>query len=207
LAETRTFACNKGMQTAKKSSTTDESDFRQSEALIICVWWYAGCMESATPGRVVWLLIKWTFLLTGPLFLGGALISAHHTQQFLLRSVTVQGRVVGLKPVRGGQHNTLTYAPVFRFDVPGTHFATVVSHTSSSPPVFKVGEMVTVHYEQGHPEGAVIDSFGQLWLGDVVFGGVGALFTCISLLIVVYVRKGKRRNLGMSGDGSGITRL
>jgi hypothetical protein len=164
-------------------------------------------MESATPGRVVWQLIKWTFLLIGPLFLGGALISAHHTKQFLRRSVTVQGRVVGLKPVRGGQNNTLSYAPVFRFDVPGRHMATVVSHTSSSPPVFQVGDMVTVHYEQGHPEGAVIDSFGQLWLGDLVFGGVGAVFTCISLLLVVAVRKGKRRNPGKSGDGSGITRL
>jgi hypothetical protein len=164
-------------------------------------------MESATLGRVVWLLIKWTFLLVGPVFLVGALISAYNTQMFLRRSVTVQGRVVGLKPVREPQHNSLSFAPVFRFNVPGTHFATVVSHTSSSPPVFKVGEMVTVHYEQGHPEGAVIDSFGQLWLGDWVFGGVGALFTCISLLILVYGRKGKRRNLGMSGDGSGITRL
>jgi hypothetical protein len=164
-------------------------------------------MDSATSGRAVWLLIKWTFLLMGPLFLGGALISAHNTQQFLRRSVTVQGRVVFLKPVRSPSDNKVTFAPVFRFDVPGTHFTTVVSHTSSSPPVFKVGEMVTVHYEQGHPEGAVIDSFGQLWLGDWVFGGVGALFTCISLLILVYGRKGKRRNLGMPGDGSGITRL
>jgi hypothetical protein len=164
-------------------------------------------MESATPGRVVWLLIKWTFLLMGPLFLCGALISAHHTQQFLRRSVTAQGRVVFLKPVRSLSDNKVSFAPVFRFDVPGTHFTTVVSHTSSSPPAFKVGEWVTVHYEQGHPEGAVIDSLGQLWLGDWIFGGVGAGMTCVSLLILVAGRKGKRRDLGPSGDGSGITRL
>jgi len=164
-------------------------------------------MSSVTPGRVVWLLIKWTFLLIGPLFLGGALISAYHTKMFLRRSVTVQGRVVFMKPVREPQHNRLSFAPVFRFDVPGTHFATVVSNTSSNPPAFKVGEAVTVHYERGHPENAVIDSFGQLWLGDWVFGSVGALFTGLSLLILVSVRRGKRRDLGLSDSGSGITRL
>ena len=164
-------------------------------------------MQSATPGRALWLLIKWTFLLMGPLFLGGALISAHHTQKFLRDSITVQGRVVALKPVHNTRGNSITYAPVFRFDVVGWHFATVVSNTSSNPPVFKVGQVVQVHYQKGHPEDAVIDSFGQLWLGDLVFGSVGALFTGISLLILVYGRKGRRRDLVLSNDGSGITRL
>ncbi len=164
-------------------------------------------MQSAPPGRAPWLLIKGTFLLMGPLFLGGALISAHRTQQFLRESVTVQGRIVALKQVRSTRDNSLTYAPVFRFDVPGWHFTTVISHTSSNPPAFKPGEAVTVHYRQGHPEDAVIDSFGQLWLGDVVFGSVGAFFTAISLLVLVYGRLGKPRNLAASDDGSGITRL
>src|SRR5271170_6657038 len=113
-------------------------------------------MQSGTPGRAPWLVIKWSFLLIGPSFLLGALISAHSTQMFLRRSVTTQGRIAGLKPVHSQRDNSVTYAPVFRFDVPGWHLATVVSHTSSNPPAFKVGEVVTVHYEQGHPEGAVI---------------------------------------------------
>ena len=164
-------------------------------------------MQSAPPGRAPWLLIKGTFLLMGPLFLGGALFSAHHTQQFLRESVTAQGRVVFLKPVRSSQDNSISFAPVFRFDVPGSHFVTIVSNTSSNPPGFKPGELVTVHYEKGHPEHAVIDSFVQLWLGDWVFGSVGALLTAVSLLILVYGRRGKRRNLGLSNDGSGITRF
>ena len=110
----------------------------------------------------------------GPLFLGGALISAHYTQKFLRESVTTQGRIVALKPVRSSRDNSISFAPVFRFDVPGWHFTTVVSHTSANPPAFKPGEMVTVHYKQGHPDDAVIDSFEQLWLGDWVFGSVVA---------------------------------
>jgi hypothetical protein len=164
-------------------------------------------MQSATPVRVVLLLILCGTLGMGTLFLGGALISAHFTQQFLRTSVTAQGRVVGLKQVRSGTHNSLTYAPVFRFDVPGTHFSTVVSNTSSSPPAFKVGEVVTVHYQPGHPEKAVIDSFGQLWLSEVVFGTCGAISIGIGLLILFVSRKVKRQMQAAADSGSGITRL
>jgi len=156
---------------------------------------------------VLWLLIKWTFLVVGPLFLAGALISAHNTQQFLRRSVTVQGRIVVLKPVHNTRRHSVTYAPVFRFNVVGWHLVTVVSNTSSNPPAFKPGQVITVHYEKGNPEHAVIDSFEQLWFGDWVFGSVGALFTWIGLLILVYGRRGKRRDLAVSKDGSGITRF
>jgi hypothetical protein len=164
-------------------------------------------MQFATPGRVVLLLVLCGTLGMGTLFLGGALISAHFTQKFLRTSLTAQGRVVALRPVRSGQHNSLTYAPVFRFDVPGTHFSTVVSNTSSSPPAFKVGEVVTVHYQPGHPEKAVIDSFGQLWLGDLVFGISGAMAIGIGLLILVVTRKVKKQVQAASDSGSGITRL
>ena len=164
-------------------------------------------MGSSTPGRALWLLIKWTFLLTGPLFLCGALIFAHHTQKFLRESVTVQGRVVGLKPVRSSRDNSLTFAPVFRFNVPGSHFVTVVSNFSSNPAGFKPGQMVTVHYEKDHPENAKIDSFMQLWFGASVFAVLGAFFTAVSLIILLFARKVNRRDPALSNDGSGITRL
>jgi hypothetical protein len=164
-------------------------------------------MASAAPARVILLLVKLGFLGMGLLFLAGALISAYFTRQFLRTSVTAQGRVVALKPVHGGGHNSLTYAPVFRFDVPGTHFATVVSNTSSSPPAFKPGEAVTVRYQQGHPEKAVIDSFEQLWLGDLVFGVVGAMSTGVGVLILVATRKRRRPDVAAANGGSGITRF
>ena len=164
-------------------------------------------MGAANPGRVIVLLIMWATLVTGILSLGGALISAHFTQQFLRTSITAQGRIVALKPVRVGPHNSLSYAPVFRFDVPGTHFSTVVSNTSSSPPAFKVGETVTVHYQQGHPEKAVIDSFGQLWLGDLAFGIAGAISIGIGLLILVASRNLNRKSMALPDSGSGITRF
>jgi hypothetical protein len=164
-------------------------------------------MGTGTPGRAVGLFVKWAFLIMGILFLAGSLISAHRTQSFLRQCVTAQGKVVALKPVHSSRNNSISYAPVFRFDVPGWHFATVVSHTSSRPPAFKVGEGVTVLYQPGHPEDAVIDSFGQLWLGDLVFGIAGAMSIGMALLIFVASPKVNRDVLVQPDSGSGITRL
>jgi protein-S-isoprenylcysteine O-methyltransferase Ste14 len=96
------------------------------------------------------------------------------------------------------------YAPVFRFEVPGTHFATVVSHTSSSSPAFKVGEWVTVHYPAGHPEKAVIDSFGQLWLMDWAVGSFGALFFGVGVLTLVSGWRRNRRDLASPSPDSEV---
>jgi hypothetical protein len=165
-------------------------------------------MQSATPARVLLLLIMWVFLGMGLLFLAGALIWAHFTRQFLRSSITTQGRIVALLPVRStGRHHYLVYAPVFRFDVPGTHFATVVSHNSSSPPAFEVGQVVTVRYQPGHPEKAVIDSFEQLWLGELVLGIVGVMSIGSSLLMLLFMRMQKRRSQTIPDSGSGITRF
>jgi hypothetical protein len=152
-------------------------------------------MQSARPGRVGQLVGTCVFLVVGFACLGGALLYAYRTEVFLRTSVTVQGRIAGFKPVRTIRTGRTTYAPVFRFDVPGTHFATVVSHVSSGSPAFKVGESVTVHYPPGHPEEAVIDSFGQLWLMDCAVGGFGALFFGIGMLTLVSGWRRKRRDL------------
>jgi len=151
-------------------------------------------MVPRASGRAGQLVGKCIFLTAGLVVLVGALISAHRTQTFLRTCITAQGRIAGFKPVHSARHGT-SYAPVFRFNVPGTHFATVVSHTSSNPPAFKVGEWVTVRYPAAHPEQAVIESFGQLWLMDWAFGSFGALFFTIGLLTLISGWRHKRRDL------------
>jgi hypothetical protein len=138
---------------------------------------------------------QFVFLVVGLGCLVGALIYAHRTQDFLRTSVTVQGRIAGFKPVHSSRNGLTTYAPVFRFEVPGSHFATVVSHTSSGSPAFKVGEGVTVHYPAGHPEKAVIESFGQLWLMDWAVGSFGAIFFATGLWTLVSGWKRNRQDL------------
>jgi hypothetical protein len=161
-------------------------------------------MRTATPSRASQILGRIIFLVVGSVSLVGALVSAHRTQLFLNTCVTTQGRVVGLKPVHSAQNGSTTYAPVFRFNVPGTHFATIASSSSSSPPAFKVGEWVTVRYPAGHPEAAVIDSFEQLWLMDWTLGGFGALFCGVVLLPPIFGRFRNRRDLASPSPDAAV---
>jgi Protein of unknown function (DUF3592) len=163
-------------------------------------------MQSGKPGRAVRPPVIWIFIALGALFLGGALVDAYFTQKFLRESVTTDGTVVGLKATHRARRRRVTYAPVFRFVTEDGRPVTVVSHTSSNPPSFEPGEAVKVHYKKNHPDDAKIDSFGQLWLGDIVFGSVGAIFTAIGVLILLTTRKRNRPDLAVSDDGSGILR-
>jgi hypothetical protein len=161
-------------------------------------------MFSGTRSRASQLVGAWVFLIVGLGCLVGALTWAHRTQVFLRTSVTVQGKIAGFKPVHSIRRNRTTYAPVFRFEVPGSHFATVVSRTSSGTPEFNVGEWVTVHYPAGHPEKAVIDSFGQLWLMDLVLGSFGALFSALGMLTLVSGWMRSRRDLASPGADAAV---
>jgi uncharacterized protein DUF3592 len=161
-------------------------------------------VNAVARGRTGQLIGKCVFLVVGLGLLAGAFISAYRTQSFLRTCVTVQGRIAGFKPVHSVRNNRTTYAPVFRFNVPGTHFATVVSHTSSNPPAFKVGEWVTVRYPAGHPERAVIDSFGQLWLMDWALGSFGALFFAVGLLTLISGWRRNRRDLASPNPDAAV---
>jgi Protein of unknown function (DUF3592) len=161
-------------------------------------------MQSASRSRAGQLAGKLVFLVVGLGCLVGSLRYAYRTEVFLRTAVTVQGKIAGFKPVRTRRGGHTTYAPVFRFDVPGTHFATVVSHVSSGSPAFRVGEPVTVHYPPGHPEEAVIDSFGQLWLMDCAVGGFGALFFGIGMLTLVSGWRRNRRDLPSPDPGAQV---
>jgi hypothetical protein len=150
------------------------------------------------------VVLSWIFLIVGLGFIVAAIAFAYRTQVFLSTCTTAQGRIVALKSVRSTRRHTITYAPVFRFNVPGTHFATVVSRTSSNPPSFNVGEWVTVRYPADHPEQAVIDSFGQLWLWDWGFGGFGALFCAVSLLPLILGRLRRPPDLESPSSDAGV---
>ena len=49
------------------------------------------------------------------------------------------------------------------------------SGNGSNPPLYEVGEKVPVLYLPGRPGAAVIDTFIELWLGPVIYTGLGLL--------------------------------
>jgi Protein of unknown function (DUF3592) len=152
--------------------------------------------------RSVRLLFGVTFFVLGPCSLVWTLVSAWRTHSFLERSVAAQGTVVQFKVIRGLHSNT-GFAPIFTFTADGRNY-TITSNYATSPPAFKIGEHVVVHYAKGHPEEARLESFTQLWLFDIIGGALGALFTLV-LLGVIFARSGpprvyKRSDLPMTAD-------
>jgi len=168
---------------------------------------YAGSMNFVAPGRALSPIVRWSFFLIGVCLLLGALISVYSAQQFLRHSVITQGSIVALKATHRARRRKITFAPVFRFDVPGSNPVTVVSNVSSNPPAFHPGESVTIHYDKDNPQHAVIDSFMQLWLGQLICGFIGAVFTGIGLMTLALGRRANPAKLLQPDAGSGITRL
>ena len=158
-------------------------------------------MQSSSPGRVARIVTWSVFFFVGLLFLGRALFGALSTESLLRESIAVDGRIVGLEQLHRVNRSGLTYAPVFRFTLENGQPFTVESRVHSNPPEFKVGEAVKVYYKRDHPEWAVINSLGQLWMGDVALAFVAAVFIGMSALL----SRKSRQVVVVSEDGSATT--
>ena len=131
----------------------------------------------------MWLVIRLAILVVGLLFLGRALYGALSTASLLRDSIAVDGQIVAVEQMHRVHRSGLTYAPVFRFTLENGQPFSVESQVHSNPPEFKVGEAVKVYYKRDHPEWAVINSLGQLWMDDVALVFVGAVFIGMSALL------------------------
>lgn len=116
--------------------------------------------------------VPFIFFLLGLVFLavGGGWVD--RTKDFKQSAARTEGVVIDLVITRSG-----TYAPVFEFDDASGVRHRIVSATASNPPAFEVSERVRVLYQPGHPEGARIDSFLELWLGPLIFLVLGTAFS------------------------------
>ena len=88
---------------------------------------------------------------------------------------TTTGRVVDILVSRDDDGDS--YAPVVAYTVRGVDYQ--MTGTYTSPPAYDLGDRVTVRYDRADPETARLDSFVELWLFPLVFGGLGLLFAVI----------------------------
>jgi hypothetical protein len=130
--------------------------------------------------------------VVGGLFLGRAAYGALETASLLHASIAVDGRIVGEAEMHKATRSGLTYAPVFRFTLENGRPYFVQSGVHANPPEFKMGEAVKVYYRRDHPEWAVINSLGQLWMDDVALAFVGLVFVGLGALMA-RGRKGGRQ--------------
>ncbi|MCK6617394.1 MAG: DUF3592 domain-containing protein [Cyclobacteriaceae bacterium] len=102
-------------------------------------------------------------------------------------AVEVQGRVVDLRPSPSGGDG---FAPVIEYEWNGqtkTHYSEVYA----SPPDFEAGQVVPVYVNPSNPDTATIIYEETGWIFISVFGGIGAVFIIIA---IVLFRFGKKMN-------------
>jgi len=158
-------------------------------------------MQASGRGGAAWRVIRWTFVCVGVLFLGRAAAGALATESRLRASLAVDGRIVAVVQMHKAIHSGLTYAPVFRFPLEDGRPFTVQSGVHANPPEFRGGERVKVYYQRGHPEGAVIDSVGQLWRDDLALAFAGLVFIAFGT-VLSNPRLSGRRVVVVTGNGS-----
>jgi len=126
---------------------------------------------------------------------------AVHTRYFLLRAVHAKGTIVEMVPVENDSGDTVTteYAPVFRFQAEDGQSYTVRSNTSTHPPEFETGDVVTVLYDRSDPNGATPDSFAQVWLTPVVLLGIGVGHGLVGGVLLYFDRRYRKRLAASAG--------
>ena len=85
-------------------------------------------------------------------------------------------------------------APVVRYRVEGKEHE-FKSNMQTSPPAYAVGEKVTILYQPDQPDLAGIDSFFDRWALPLIFGGVGAVLTGVSVGAFIVAFRRQRRQL------------
>ncbi|CAM3882825.1 Inner membrane protein YmfA [Vibrio aerogenes CECT 7868] len=143
-------------------------------------------------------IFKLAFMAFGFIFLALAAFLFNQQQSFLSHAVRTDGIVTSF--VSDG-----TYYPIVSFQTAEGEMIEFKSSTGSNPPSFSRGETVEVVYQPDLPEHAEIYSFLHLWLGPLIFGIFGSLFSLIGVLFFLYGLSGKRKKAYLKQHGTTIT--
>ncbi len=104
------------------------------------------------------------------------------TQNRLKNGLRSPGKVVELRKSSGKRG----YTPVVQFETSDHRIITAASKISSNPPMYKVGDSVTVLYRAMSPEDICLDQPLELWFLTCLFGGIGLIFVIVggAMLII-----------------------
>lgn len=123
-----------------------------------------------------------TFVTVGALLLCVTAFLFSKQQSFLSTAIATQGSVVQLLTIHKGG-----YTPLVRFETSDGEVVEVTAKSSSSPPLYDLGEKVTVYYQSYDPEGAQISGFFSMWWIHFLLGGIGTLFVLVGAVFMIPV--------------------
>jgi hypothetical protein len=84
---------------------------------------------------------------------------------------------------------TRTYRPKVRFLSPSGEEMVFVSSVGFGRPAYGQGEAVEVLYDSAHPQEAQIKTFWSLWLGPILAGLMGVIFSLLGIGILRWLSR------------------
>lgn len=121
------------------------------------------------------------FGVVGVVMLGICGLVSVNAQRFLSNSVITTGVVVEQVAKESCSDDDTSdcrtlYAPRVRFSTENGSPSTFTARSASNPPVYEVGNQVTVRYLTSDPTTARIDTVPDNWTGVWVTGGIAVVF-------------------------------
>ena len=130
-------------------------------------------------------VLETIFFVVSSTLLIAAVFLFRSTKRFLKSAKTASGIVLE-NVCQTDADGDPYFCPRFSFKTAEGQEIVVQSCNGTNPASFRVKQSVTVLYDLENPEDARINSFGQLWLGPIVFGIVGGVFLGIDLFFLVH---------------------
>lgn len=114
---------------------------------------------------------------------------SQETYALVKHGVRTEGTVTALIKRTNTKNRGSVYAPAVRFTTTDGQVLSFDGATATNPPAYSIGERVKVIYLPTKPEDASIDSFLQLWSGNVLMGFIGIIFlTAVVVKTVIVIR-------------------
>ncbi|KLN62063.1 hypothetical protein WH96_00520 [Kiloniella spongiae] len=143
-------------------------------------------------------ILQYIFLCVGLITLSTTGIWSYTTLEFVNNARSTQGTVTDLIQSRSSSssstRNSYVYRPKVTFRTETGEDITFQSSTGSNPPAYARGENLNVLYDPENPQNAKISDTLSLWLGPIILGIIGFIFSVIGIGFSVYFyKKGKQK--------------
>jgi hypothetical protein len=123
----------------------------------------------------------WIFIAVAMFDLTGTFLIYRHEQHFVQSANRTQGTITRMVEQQKSDHEIL-YFPVFTFADAKGQQQEIRSSSGQYPPAYKVGDTISVLYEQDAPKDAKIDNFSDLWFIPAFFGFFGAIEMILAIV-------------------------
>ncbi len=122
-------------------------------------------MQSSSRGVLIALVLGLPLLIVG-------VKELYHVSKFVARAEQADSIIVEM---RKGSSMLSKYHPCVRFQTKEGKTIEFSPGNGSNPPMYEVNDHVPVVYDSNNPNYAAINSFIEIWLGPVIYAGLGLL--------------------------------